>query len=216
MNNRMKIALSVGACMLPTVIGLCLYVSLPALLPVHFNFAGQADSWWPKFNTIVFLPGICAILNGFTLFVTLNDPKKQNIHGSGMRLLYWLIPVIINVLMGSIYMSVLGFEINIGMIVMLLLGVLFVSLGNVLPKVKQNYVFGVRTSWALNDPENWNHTSRFSSRCFIAAGIFLMGTCWFNSPALLMADGIVVFALLAVAPIVYSYRFYKKHQKTGQ
>ena len=41
-------------------------------------------------------------------------------------------------------------------------GLLFIGVGNYLPRVKQNYTLGIKTPWALADPENWRRTQRLS------------------------------------------------------
>ena len=216
MSDRVKSLLSVAGCLLPTLVGFCLYSQLPAQIPVHFGFNGQADSWWPKFIAVACLPLMLAAMDALVLFVTLHDPKRNNIHGPAMNVLFWLVPVIDNVVMYAIYAIVLGVHVNISVICLFGLGLLFVVLGNALPKVKQNYVFGVRTSWTLDDPENWIHTARFSSRCFIASGLFLMAVCWFSSGMLLIVEMVVIVGALGIAPYIYSYQYYKAHKPASE
>ena len=53
-----------------------------------------------------------------------------------------------------IYGYTLGFIKNIGFITGLLLGTLYIVLGNYLPTVKPNYTVGIRVPWTLNDQYN--------------------------------------------------------------
>ncbi|KFN89076.1 hypothetical protein TMUPMC115_2304 [Tetragenococcus muriaticus PMC-11-5] len=53
-------------------------------------------------------------------------------------------------------MSALGYRVNTGLLINLLVGVVFIVLGNYLHKVKQNYTIGIRIPWTLNSKENWN------------------------------------------------------------
>lgn len=103
----------------------------------------------------------------------------------------------------------LGVKLNMGTVCSLLLGLLFLVLGNLLPKVKQNYTFGIKLPWTLYDPENWSRTHRFGGWCMVLAGIVLLAaapwpTPWVMLPAILAA---------ALAPMVYSYVFYRRHRK---
>lgn len=41
---------------------------------------------------------------------------------------------------------------------------LFIVIGNYLPKIKQNNTIGIRIVWTLQDEENWNATHSFSGR----------------------------------------------------
>ncbi len=49
----------------------------------------------------------------------------------------------------------------------LLVGILYLILGNFIPKVKPNYSIGFRIPWALNDSDNWYHTHRFGGKCMV-------------------------------------------------
>ena len=40
-----------------------------------------------------------------------------------------------------------------------------------MPRIGQNYTMGVKTPWALNDPENWRRTQRCGGKCFVLMGI---------------------------------------------
>ncbi len=53
-------------------------------------------------------------------------------------------------------------------------GLLFMVIGNYLPKVKQNNTIGIRVIWTLQDEENWNATHRFSGKLWMASGILCM------------------------------------------
>ena len=53
-------------------------------------------------------------------------------------------------------------------------GLLFMVIGNYLPKVKQNHTIGIRVIWTLQDEENWNATHRFSGKLWMASGILCM------------------------------------------
>lgn len=66
----------------------------------------------------------------------------------------------------------------VGIIVTTAIGVLFIGMGNYLPRVRQNYTMGVKTPWALADPENWQRTQRFGGKCFVVMG-------WASSPSAL-------------------------------
>ena len=90
-----------------------------------------------------------------------------------------------------------------------LIGILFIVLGNYLHKVKQNYSIGLKHPWTLNDEENWNRTHRFGAWVFIIAGIAMCVNGYFKSD---VALGIIVILTIA-APVVYSYALYLKEVK---
>lgn len=51
---------------------------------------------------------------------------------------------------------------------------MFIILCNFMPQIKQNYTFGCRTPWALNDEHNWQRTQRMGGYTFVVMGIVLL------------------------------------------
>ena len=91
------------------------------------------------------------------------------------------------------------------------IGVLFIIMGNFMPQIKQNYTFGCRTPWALNDAHNWQRTQRMGGYTFIVMGIVLLVLAFFGG---LLGD-IATLAVLLVAVLggsawiyLYSYLVY--------
>ena len=99
------------------------------------------------------------------------DPKKQNISEKMAQLILWVCPAVSLFAGLSIYLSALGFAINVSRFGMIFVGLLFIAIGNYLPKCRHNYTVGIRLPWTLDDEDNWNHTHRFAgyvwwSHCF--------------------------------------------------
>ena len=62
-------------------------------------------------------------------------------------------------------------RINVGRATGLLIGVLFLFIGNMMGKLKSNYFIGCRTPWALADPDVWNKTQRMGGYVFFITGL---------------------------------------------
>ena len=95
-------------------------------------------------------------------------------------------------------------------------GLLFMVIGNYLPKVKQNNTIGIRVIWTLQDEENWNATHRFSGKLWMAAGILCMLCGLFEENMAALVLFIVSIMAAAIISILYSYLFYKKKIATGE
>lgn len=210
--TKKQIFISVACCLIPIVIGFLLYNKLPEQIPTHFNFEGKADGWSSRIGAIFLIPLFCAGIDLFCLLITNVDPKRANIHQSAGKVLLFIVPVLDNVIQTVIYMIALGYKIEIGTITFFLLGILFIVLGNILPKVKQNYVFGVRTPWSLDNPENWIMTTRLSSKMMILSGLILIVFGLFNKNWAYILGIVIMLVLTCIIPYIYSYRFYQKHQ----
>ena len=80
--------------LLPIVIGLFLWNKLPDTLATQWGSDGTANGWSSKTFSVFGMPLILTAIHVLCLFVTLNDPKKKNIHKKPMALIFWLVPVI--------------------------------------------------------------------------------------------------------------------------
>ena len=91
------------------------------------------------------------------------------------------------------------------------IGVLFIILGNFMPQIKQNYTFGCRTPWALNDEHNWQRTQRMGGYTFVVMGIVLLVLSFLGG---LLGDIATLIVLLAAVfggsawIYLYSYLVY--------
>ena len=121
-------------------------------------------------------------------------------------MILWLVPVVSVITCMSIYGLALGMDIDIGVIVNIMVGIMFIILGNYVHKVKQNYTVGMKLPWTLNSEENWNRTNRMTGWILILSGLlFLM-----NSLLLKTEIVLTVILLVILVPMIYSFILYKK------
>lgn len=192
--------------LLPVLVGIILWDRLPDQMPMHWNTNGDVDSWGSKLFAVAGMPLIllafqwlCAIVTGF-------DPKKEKHSQKILTLVLWIIPVITVVLSAFMYASALGQQVNAPLLMPILMGVLFMAVGNYMPKCEQNYTIGIKISWTLNSEENWNRTHRFAGRIWVVCGFLMILTAFLESFWILLG---MAFAM-ALAPVIYSYMLYRK------
>ena len=205
--NKKQIIGSFLMVFIPTLIGIALASKLPEQMAIHFNFSGVADGFANKWTVIFDLPCIMAVLHAIVLFGVCNDPKKNNIGSKMTRLVFWMIPVFSIVLMSVLYGIAIGWNINILSVIGVLIGVLFMVLGNYMGKNRQNYTVGIRTPWTLNSHENWNRTHRLAGKIWVLLGLLAI-VCSF-------IEGLINYIILAIIicsfiPVIYSFYLYKK------
>ncbi len=198
--------------LLPLLAGLILWNRLPESIATHFGPDGQPDGWSGKAFAVFFLPLFILAAHLLAVLITCADPKRQNISDKTLGLVFWIAPLC-SVMAGILtYATALGCQPNVNVFVQLVLGLLFMVIGNFLPKCRQNYSVGIKTPWALNDPENWSRTHRFAGRLWIVGGLLLALTAFSGTVWLLLA----VLLAMAFAPMVYSYALYAKGQGLSQ
>ena len=206
-NHKRTIIFTTILTLLPIAVGLILWNKLPDQMAIHFNAANEPDNWASKPFAVVGMPAIIAVIHLVCLFVTANDPKKQNITGVMKTLMLWICPFISWLCAGMTIGYALNAVRNIGVVVCVFLGILFMVIGNYLPKCTPNYTIGIKLPWTLSDEGNWRYTHRIGGFCFTAAGLIVLVSAFFGWMWLPLA----ALVLAAVVPTVASFLYYKKH-----
>ena len=197
-------------CLLPIAVGLALYGRLPQQMPTHWNIHGQVDGCSSKAFAVFGLPLLLAGVNLLVWFGLNSDPKRRNIGKAVWYIGLYTAPVI-SVLMSSVtYLWALGYtQIPVDSVVMALVSVVFIAVGNYLPKCRQNYTSGIKLPWTLSDEENWNKTHRMAGPLWMVCGVLMLVNIFLKQEWLMLA-GIFIAAF---APMVYSYLLFRKKQK---
>ena len=190
----------------PVLAGVILWDQLPAQMPTHFNAAGEVDGWSSKGFAVFGLPMILVAAEWLCMVGAAMDPKKKGQPEKVVKLVLWIIPVLSIVMHAITYAVALGREVRVEMIMPLLMGVLFVIIGNYLPKCRQNYTIGIKIPWTLCSEENWNRTHRMAGRLWVVCGLAVMLTAFTGGFAVFI--GIVI--LMVFVPFIYSYILFRK------
>ena len=120
------------------------------------------------------IPLFLLALEWIGAMVTSMDPRRQNITPKMFTLVLWIAPVISIIGAAAIYPYNIGMKMNISLFGMLFTGLLFIVIGNYLPKARQNYTIGIRIPWTLANEQNWNKTHRMAGYLWIAGGVLLI------------------------------------------
>ncbi|MEA1650519.1 SdpI family protein [Nitrospirillum sp. BR 11164] len=188
-------------------------VGLDATLPIHWGADGQPDNaakapWALALSpllTLVFAMGLPA-LAGIT-------PRAANLERSGTawrtaRLsLTGMLALTHFVMVGR----ALGHPVDFSRTQPLLFGVFMILMGNVLGKIRQNDLFGIRTWWTRDDEWVWDRTHRFGGRLFVAGGFLLLALALWLPPFHMRGPGLTMAVLLpvALASVVRSYLYWR-------
>lgn len=213
-NNIHNIIISTIILMLPIIIGILIWDKLPDSAPVHFNAKGEVDRFGSKMSTVCEIPVFMMIFQLITVFaMTVSDKNKISDRIFGIVLYFF--PMMSVIAVCICYAKALDYAINPISIILLFLGVIFLIIGNYLPKVKQNYVLGVRMRTTFESKRNWDATNRFAGwMMFIVGFVFIiLGFLATIIDGLIVS--IIVTALIPVMVIimiVYSYNYKVKHK----
>ncbi len=188
--------------LLPILAGLVLWKQLPDQMPIHFDLHNEADRYAGKAFAVFFLPLFLTAMQFIVVLATSLDPKNREQSGKVFILVYWLTPMISVGLAFFLYAIALGKDLNIGLFMPLVLGILFLLLGNYMPKCRPNSTIGIRIPWTLRSEENWDRTHRFAGPVIMTCGAAMLLLGFLGAAAYATLTLAIVAVLI---PVIYSY-----------
>jgi hypothetical protein len=108
-----------------------------------------------------------------------------------------------------------GVDFKISMLVAPILGLMFIVIGNYMPKAVQNRTFGIKITWTLANEENWNATHRFAGKLWVGMGALILLSAFLPEMMFIIAF-VVILTVAVIACILYSYVYYKKMLREGR
>ena len=207
------------------VAALCLFVTLlvlrelPAVIPAHYDFAGNVTRYGSKYELLM-LPVVLLLLSFGSRFLLLHfhrkaeqaesDKERQAAEANAKVLGIVIFPqtLILSCIQGVLlYNTVLALrgESFLGTLagdklLTILFGALLVLVGNVLPKCKRNGLVGFRLSWTRYNDITWQKSNRFAGIMLVAAGILGIVSTAFSPKGY----GMLLLAVYTMAAIVIS------------
>ena len=205
-NNKTLIWTSL-VCLIPLIAGAVLYSRLPETVATHWDMNGAANGWSSRAFAAFGLPGILLAVNLFVPFALRTDPKRQNMSPALVSVAQWTVPVVSLLGSGLTLARALGYQVRVEKIVPALIGVLFIIIGNFLPKTKQSDTMGSKLPWTLASEENWNRTHRLAGFVWVIGGVYFVVMSFFSWT---LAGFLIPVALLGLIPAAYSYILYRR------
>ena len=184
---------------------------LPERVASHWNVHGVVDGTTSRIWLVAMMPILALALAGILTIAPKIDPKRRNfpLHASA----YWVVANAVLFFLALVHVFLVGFNlgwpIDLQAVMMPGLGILFIVIGNVLTRVRPNWIFGIRTPWTLSSEVSWRETHRIGGYGFVAVGVAVVVTALVNPPAAIyvMLVGLGIATLLAV---VWSYVSWKR------
>lgn len=214
-HHKKKLILSSLLILLPILFGLLLWNDLPAVMTTHWGADGVADGFTGKIFAVFVPPLLLLAGHWFCLWWTLRDPKNDPQSPKALGMIFWILPVVSLFTNGITYSVALGNDLSILNMTPALLGLVFVFIGNYMPKYRQNRSLGIKVPWTFHTEENWNRTHRFGGKVWVFGGLAMV----FAVLLPLEIGTIVTVAammILSFAPILYSYLLYRKQVRNHE
>lgn len=212
MKNKKTVLLIWVLALLPAVMLALVWNRLPENVPMHWDVHNHVDRWGSPMSLWA-LSAVGPLMAVMFRFLPRIDPKRANYEKFQLR--YELSVLATELLMVVVMAAVLTESLapgrlNIAKVIGLAVGVIFIVMGNLMGKVKTNWFMGIRTPWALSDPDVWNRTQRLGGWVFFLSGALLIVLCLLAPPE--VTFGAFMAVLLGGIALTYykSWKWYRK------
>lgn len=121
-------------CLLPILFGVALWDRLPEIMAIHFDINNNPDNFASKGFVVFALPILMVLLQIFCCFINDINSKKHGERKKFERATKWIIPAMTVILQTVTLGYGLGWNFDIRKVASLLVGAIFLLVGNYLPK----------------------------------------------------------------------------------
>ena len=188
-------------CLLPIVAGILLWDKLPDTIAIHFDINGNPDGFASKAFAVFFFPFMMFVLQGICCVITDFKAKQYGEKKKFERVVKWIIPVLSILLQGITFIYALGYNVDIRKTVAVIVGVMYILIGNYLPKV--DYVKNFKI-----DSEKARKINRFVGIILVIFGLLFIGTI-FLPPISTLICLLLLIPFTAIS-IIYAIKVTKK------
>lgn len=187
------------------------YPMLPPFLMSHWDINGNPNGWMLKFWGAFLLPLVLFVMIFVWWLLPRIDPIARGF--PGFRYVYDFFWVLFTAFLAYIHALILGvnlgWNIDVRWCVLLPTALLIGAIGALLPAVKRNWFFGIRTPWTLSSDTVWRKTHRLASALFIFAAAVSVISIFMPPYTLALFIAPLIIAILI--SVGYSYILYEKH-----
>ncbi|HPV14344.1 MAG TPA: SdpI family protein [Candidatus Cloacimonadota bacterium] len=212
--KKYKWALLVLVLHLAAVLWFATQLPADAQVPIHWNYQSQIDGWTGRTAGLVWGLGINVFMflllfmfHWYSPWYKRNAERFENILPP---LTTTLLSCFAALSLYSLYVAKWG-EVPGIKLILVLIGFLFVFLGNILPKVPKNTMIGIRTPWTIANELIWEKTHRLGGWLFVIGGLILIikGLFLTGSSLLQTITTVLAFGCL-LYPSLHSFILFKK------
>lgn len=213
MKNK-KIA---GMAFVPLLMVLATWGRLPEEVPLQWNLSGVAR-YGSRWELIPFAGLNLLIGFGLPLLAKIDPKRRNDSQFSAIQAsMIFMVELFLTALIGFVLLEAM----RPGTISMLkaatiLLGILFIWLGNLMPKVRQNFFMGIKTPWTLENRAVWFKAQRLGGKGLFFGGCLLVVCGFFISEAWMIGLMIAVVIFGCIVPMGMSYIWYREEEKKAK
>lgn len=207
----------IGIVLLPILYLAYVWNDLPIKVPVHWNIQGEVDRYGDKSELVLVVLLLPVLVYFLMLIIPKIDPKnKLQKMGKKYDVIKFLLTTFVSAMaLFIIYTANHPSGANTNYIV-LLVGVLYIVLGNYFKTIKANYFIGIRTPWTLENEEVWKATHKLAGILWFIGGIAVVLSSLILEKQTNFIVFIVITTVISLIPVVYSFVYFSNIKKELQ
>ncbi|MGD0328099.1 MAG: SdpI family protein [Minisyncoccia bacterium] len=192
--------------------GIIVYPNLPTVFISHWNVAGHANGTMPTLWGVFFIPLLMLALVGLWTLLPRIDPIAPGFRG--FRFVYDFFFFLVVSFLAYTYALMLGINLgwHVTMLKMILpaLALLIFILGALLPHIKRNWFFGIRTPWTISNNVVWDKAHKLGGILFEITALFILASA-FAPRAIVLWLILVPLIVAALTSVIYSYILFNRN-----
>ena len=196
------------------VLSAAVYSRLPNPMATHWGIDGAANGYSSRLVGAFIMPVMALAIWGFMRGLPYIDPLRANY--AKFQSTYDLMVNAFVTLLALVNVAVLGRSLgwpmpDMGRMMAVLVGAMTLLLGNVLPRARPNWWFGIRTPWTLTSDTVWTKTHRVGGYLMSAAGVITLLSAFLPQRATFV---VLMVSLMgaSLGSVVYSYFAWREEE----
>ncbi len=196
---------------LPFIYLAYIWNKLPEKVPIHWNIKGEIDRFGNK-SELLLIPILLPLLIYIILLIIPKIDPKNRIRKMCNK--YQQMKILLTTFMSILALFIIYSAKNQSFAnnnyIVLLIGLVYIILGNYLKFIKVNYFIGIRTPWTLESEIVWEKTQKLGGKIWFIGGILIVFLSLLLDKQLAFILFIIITVIIIVTPVIYSYLLYKK------
>lgn len=201
--------------LIPCIFTMIYFPSIPNQINIGWDaqggiFEGLVEKW-----VLWIIPLLSLITSLILIVIPFIEPDQKHLIKSlksyySISAMWIFFFAVIQFLLIATVINNISFPFKI--VLTISLGFLICIIGNYLPKIKTNHMFGIHTPWTMTSDKVWIKTHRFAGYLHLFMGIAIMLCSLINNKVILLVIIVLIIGVLLIVPIIFSF-FYYQHIK---
>lgn len=204
----------IGIVLLPFVYLAYIWNDLPEKVPMHWNIQGDVDRYGTKYELLLIPILLPLLIYVVFLVVPKIDPKKRiKDMGGKYQSLKGILIIFMSALSLFIMYTAKNETAHNPNYIVLIIGLLFIFLGNYFKTIKPNYFIGIKTPWTLENETIWKKTHNLAGKMWFVGGLIVVLFSLILDKETNFAFFAVITVIITLVPVVYSYLLFRELNK---